>query len=665
MPKREFSEKNSQNDIKNILHALPENIYWMDINGTVLGCNDRQAMSLGFKNADDLIGVNLHEIGIRHHWGPGVAEKILENNAQVIKSQKSFEFEEFVLLNGKQRVYLSHKKPLYNHKQEVIGILGTSVDITNRKTAENKIKKSRLKAKRQSKITNIYLANILANMPEHFYWTNKEGTILGCNERQAGAFGLTSAQLVGKNIYDVADLMGWSKEVADRIRQNDLEVMATKKSKVVEEVGFFDNVTHTFLSYKSPLTDDVGNVIGTFGFSVDITERKRTEQELKDARAKAEAASRLKTEFIMNMGHDLRTPFSGILGFSKMLYEKETDLSKKEKLGYIVESSEYLLKMFNQFLEVSKIDTEHIVVNQDNFCLKNLINNIINLLRSAIEQKNLQLIFEYDSAIPDNILGDKLKTERILLNLLNNAIKFTKNGYIKLNAKLIEKLDEDITLSFTIQDSGIGIPANRLNYIFEKFSRFTPAYDGVYEGVGLGLHIVKQLIESMRGKIEVTSQINEGTTFICDIPFQVAHHQVDDYTPNTNKKTPISLGLKGKLHIFLIEDNKIAQKLAKDILEDCMHCVEVADNATQALGSLQRNVYDVILIDIGLPDMNGLILADSIKKLDNKNSTVPLVALTAHFDYKPDQERLIPLLSLLDGVLEKPLTKEACVTLFS
>src|SRR5262249_34086547 len=159
--------------------------------------------------------------------------------------------------------------------------------ITSRKTAEKKIKKASIKVKKQSKMANIYLANILANMPEHFYWTNKEGIILGCNEQQAKAFSLTSAELIGKNIYDVATLMGWGKEVADTVRLNDLEVMEKKISKVVEEVGFFDNQPRTFLSYKSPLTDDVGNVIGTFGFSVDISERKQVEQELKNAREKA------------------------------------------------------------------------------------------------------------------------------------------------------------------------------------------------------------------------------------------------------------------------------------------------------------------------------------------------------------------------------------------
>ena len=315
--------------LENIITQIPCNVYWKDRNGYYLGCNDSNLRAISCKSIKDFIGKTAYEL-----LPSKFAAAVTKIDEQVMSSGKALVFEEAgTNHHGEEIIYLTHKIPLFDENKEIIGLLGISFDIAERKKTELELKKTKELAEHQSKVSNIYLKNLIARLPENFYWMDKEGRILGSNENQANLFGLSSSKLLGKNIYDVAKLLGWDQSIPDAIRKNDLEVMTTKQAKQLEETVILNHEERIFLAYKNPLVDDQGEVMGVFGVAIDITERKRMEQELLIAKEKAELANHAKSAFITNMSHDIRTPFSGILGFSKILQKEETDIRKKRNFG--------------------------------------------------------------------------------------------------------------------------------------------------------------------------------------------------------------------------------------------------------------------------------------------------------------------------------------------
>jgi len=367
-----------------------------------------------------------------------------------------------------------------------------------------------------------FLEDILALMPGHVYWMDRDGVYQGCNDAQAKSAGLKNRkEIIGKHNKDLpwnyhTDIL---PEALDKINQ---EVLESGKTIVTEEPAQLANGEQaTFLSSKVPMRNQANEVIGMVGISIDITQLKNTEKSLQETKAAAEVANRLKTEFMRNMEHDIRTPFSGILGLSQCLWEEEIDGTKKENLNLIVQSAKELLDYCNTILDFEKIESGASPVLEKKFSLKQLIEKAIKLEHSAAQHKHLQLTFKHDETIHKMLLGDSDRLYRILLNLLGNAIKFTNAGSIELKTKLLEQTNQQIIIQLTIQDSGIGISNEQKDLIFERFTRLSQSNKGFYKGLGLGLQVVKRFIHELQGEIDVTSKIGKGTTFTCTLPFRL------------------------------------------------------------------------------------------------------------------------------------------------
>jgi len=237
----------------------------------------------------------------------------------------------------------------------------------------------------------------------------------------------------------------------------------------------------------------------------------------------AEAASRAKTEFIRNMEHDIRTPFSGVWIIAEQLSSEETDPQKKEYLDDIAACAKELLDYCNSILDYSRIDLGLLPGTLVEMNVAKVIDKILKIEMPVAKQKELRLHADYDECIPDALIGDEFRLTRILLNLVSNAVKFTIVGSVKLSVKLKEISDDDVVqLQFIIEDTGIGIPEDKLEYIYEKFTRLSTANSGAYKGTGLGLPIVKVLVDDLNGDIEVNSEINQGSCFIVTLPFALS-----------------------------------------------------------------------------------------------------------------------------------------------
>jgi len=366
-----------------------------------------------------------------------------------------------------------------------------------------------------------FVLELLRQLPAYVFWKDKNSIYLGCNDAFAHSLGLSSpAEIIGKTDYDLPT----TREESDSFRADDQEIIKSKRSKLnfEEHQTLANGKKVILLTNKVPLFDKQKNVIGILGIYHDITGRKKEEEELRKAKELAEVSSKLKTEFIRNMEHDIRTPFSGIYGMAKILHDNEEDEKKKNYLNDIVNSAKELLDYSTAILNFSRMEASSTPLIAKKFNLPQLIQGLLMMETPAAKLKNLDFSIYLDPDLPSVVIGDRYRLQRILINLISNAIKFTEQGFVKLSVKVAKKIDKKhAILSFRVEDSGIGIAEESRDIIFERFTRLVPANKGLYHGQGLGLSLVKQLVEEMEGDIEVISEIGKGSTFMFTLDFKL------------------------------------------------------------------------------------------------------------------------------------------------
>lgn len=514
-----------------------------------------------------------------------------------------------------------------------------------------------------------FVFELLKQIPAYVFWKDKNSIYLGCNNAFAYSLGLSSpAEIIGKTDYDLPT----TKETSDAFRADDRHVIESRKPKLnIEEYQTFsDGRKVALLTNKVPLLDKHNNVIGVLGIYHDITERKNREEDLRIAKEEAEAANKAKTMFLANMSHDLKTPLSGIITTAEILAQLITDLECKNFAEDIRLSGLRLLDFMVEIIEVSKLETKNISHSNTRFRLKDLINDIVVLMKPALADKPYQLEINYDENIPTYLIGDRFHLNQIILNLVSNAVKFTKAGFVRINAQQLKKSNQKSIIKIDIIDSGIGIPKDKQSIIFDQFTRLTPSYEGVYKGSGLGLYIVKQYIEAMHGEIHVESEENKGSTFTCILPLKKSLLQTEneDGSENVIEPKAASPGVKEmkkqdkpisestfskEVKILLIEDDPIAAKAAQWILQSLNCSVDVANTGNDALRMYDSHKYHLIYLDLGLPDISGIEVALRIREIESetKNRT-PIIALSAHVNNEIKEGCLK---AGMDDVFSKPL----------
>jgi two-component system aerobic respiration control sensor histidine kinase ArcB len=506
---------------------------------------------------------------------------------------------------------------------------------------------------------------ILNNLPSIVYWKNKKGVYMGANDFMISRLELPLLQkdkVIGKTDYDL-----FPKEIADEYRLNDLKVMNSGKELVTEETAFLQDGKKMFqISSKKPLYDDEGKIIGVIGYSVDITDRKEMEQRLHQAKEKAEMASQLKSEFIANMRHDLRTPASGIAEMAKILEQNETNTEKKQSLHHLTRSSKMLLNLLNSILEFDHIESGKLPICAKRFDIKRMIRDAIDLEKSKAEMKDIELLFNFTENVPEQVIGDEQRVQRVLLNLLGNAMKFTHKGYVKVSLGFVKQQDKkNILLKLTVKDTGIGIPEDKQQFIYDKFYRVTPASGSIYKGLGLGLNIVKQFVEELGGDLKFESKENEGTTFTCILPFKLPLENSDFIFEPGEEKIEEAEPVFAKedispCKVLLIEDDELSQIVVVTKLRNELHAnVDTAITGKEAISLVQNNVYDLIFMDIGLPDIDGYEVAKWIRtQAESKNVATPIIALTAHSEHSAFHVKESAFAAGMNDLCTKPLSFE-------
>ncbi len=503
----------------------------------------------------------------------------------------------------------------------------------------------------QEKLLSQYSRTLIEASLDPLVTIDADGKITDINEASIKVTGVLRENLIGTDFSNYFTEL--SKAQEGYLHAFEKGFVADYPLTIKHNDGTLTDVLYNASSYK----DDKGNVLGVFAAARDVTDQKRIEKELiearifaelatsiaQEAKSKAESATLIaesatliaesavksKQQFLSNMSHEIRTPMNAIIGFTKVVLKTELSAKQKEYLTAIKMSGDALIVLINDILDLAKVEAGKMSFEKTPFKMALSISAMIHIFETKIQEKNLELIKIYDPKIPEVLVGDPLRLHQIIMNLLSNAVKFTSKGGITLRVSLLEQDDEQATIEFAVTDTGIGIAADKLDEIFENFHQASSETSRLFGGTGLGLAIVKQLVEPQGGHILVKSTIDVGTTFSFILSFQKTNEKAEIVT----EIMEIDDNLKN-IKVLVVEDMALNQLLMKTVLDDFGFDRDIAENGKIAIEKLtQKDAhgatkdYDIILMDLQMPEMNGFEATEYIR--NTLKSKIPIIALTA------------------------------------
>lgn len=465
--------------------------------------------------------------------------------------------------------------------------------------------------------------HVVENMELGIIELNEKGTITKLNNQASKIIGYVDSEIKGENIDCLIhdeysrDLFYENWRLRKRLNHTAYEIKINKKN----------GKSGWILISGIPLRDNSNNFTGVLKIIMDITSRKKVLENLEIAKKMAEDSSKAKENFLANMSHEIRTPMNAIMGMAGLLKEAQNEMEKSKYIEAIENSSKNLLVIINDVLDISKIQANKLSLDKIPFKLSKVLHDLKELLVYKAEEKGILLNLEINKAIPDDLIGDPVRLNQILTNLISNAIKFTDDGHVKCKVELIKETIDRVHLEISVSDTGIGISEEMQDNIFESFIQEDQTTSRKYGGTGLGLTITKRLVELHHGEIKVHSIKGKGTTFTFDISYK------KDDNPQETKKdiefnAEFNLDKTKGLKVLLVEDHKINQLLAETILAKWKIHVTTADNGEIAIEKLKKESYDLVLMDVQMPVMDGLEATKHIRTILKNN--IPIIALTAN-----------------------------------
>jgi PAS domain S-box-containing protein len=477
--------------------------------------------------------------------------------------------------------------------------------------------------------------NFLETVPDAITIINKQGTVQSINSQTENLFGYKKEEIIGKN---VAILMATRfKETyfgnlerffnAYKMRKigEGLELLARHK----DGSEFPIEISLSKLETKKEMLvcASIRNISIQKNIEKELIEAKESAEAAKEAaeneKNKAKNALKSKQQFLSNMSHEIRTPMNSIVGFTKVLLKTDLTENQTKYLNATKISCDTMIVLINDILDLAKVDAGTMIFEQIPFKLSASITKMMHLFEAKIKEKNLHLILNYDSNIPEVLVGDPIRLHQIILNLVSNAVKFTSEGKIVITIqKSMEDLD-NVVIDFSVSDTGIGIEADKIDLIFENFQQAYLQTSRIFGGTGLGLAIVKQLVETQGGVIQVKSEIDKGTLFSFNLKFKKAKEH--DYLESEIKEI-MSTEIED-VNILVVEDVELNQLLMETLLDDFGFKCTIVANGKLAIEELLKNDYDMVLMDLHMPVMNGFQTTNHIR--NSMKSKIPIVALTA------------------------------------
>jgi PAS domain S-box-containing protein len=597
----------SEGRLSAILQNTPAVIYLMTPESRFVHVNRQFEELFGFKN-EEMRGKSVYDL-----FPPEIAATFASNNRQVIERRAPVEFEETVPHPDGPHTYTSIKAPVFDAAGLPSGIVGISTDVSERKRAEEAIR---------------FQAHLLDTVEQAVIATDPGGTIIYWNRFAESLYGWPAAEAVGRNIMEVTPALTTFEQAAE-IMSFLSEGRAWSGEFVVRRR---DGTTFPAMVTDTPIHDAEGTMIGMVGVSVDNTERKRLEQELRARAEELAEANRLKDEFLATLSHELRTPLTAVLGWARMLCEGELDeATRAHALEVIMRNAEAQRHLIDEILDVSRIITGKLRIDVRLIELLPVVQAAVETVRPAADARKIQIEMKFDPEA-NLISGDPERLQQVVWNLLSNAVKFTPQGG-RVRARL-ERVGSHVCI--TVSDTGQGISPDFLPYVFDRFRQGDQSAARAHSGLGLGLAVVRHLVELHGGTVAARSEgAQKGATFIVKLPLgipaeetrapQRAPERTDDEAQSGG-----AVELDG-VRVLIVDDEADARELISAILRGRGAEVTGVESAAEGLKALERARPDVLIADIGMPGEDGYALMRKVRGLDaGRGGLTPAIALTAY-----------------------------------
>ena len=572
------------------------------------------------------------------------------------------------LITPDGRTWISRSSPLKDADGKITGVVHVLIDISARKSAERALKESERR-----------LADIIEFLPDATFVVDKNGKVISWNRAIEKITGVKAELILGKGDYEYSlpfygerrpTLIDMAKGIDPKIdpkfekKYENLKRDEEDNSLVGEAYMPLQGKGDAYLlGSASALYDSNGDYWGAIESIRDITDRKRVEEELQRSKEMAESATRAKSEFLANMSHEIRTPMNAVIGLTELLMdEKDEKLTsaQRECVEMIRISGDTLLSIINNILDLTKIEANMTELEHRPIDVKGCIESSMDLVSGSVGDKRIKFSYKIEENVPQFIMGDPTRLCQILINLLNNAVKFTEQGEIAVSVSNTNLDDGGYEIHFAVKDTGIGIPEDKMSRLFRSFSQVDASTARKYGGTGLGLAISKKLTEMMNGRMWVESAVGVGSVFHFTIRADPIIGEPLDLSKPDNlyahgKQIKDLERSNSELNILLAEDNVVNQIVTKKMLSKLGYNADVASSGIEALKALEKKRYDLIFMDVQMPEMDGLEAAREIRRRWPEGGP-KIIAVTASA-FKGDQEMC--LAAGMDGYIMKPTKIEA------